>query len=177
MSPKQVFKIHGMDCAEEITTLKAEIGPLVGGEDRLLFDLMNGKMTVSEAASASSEEILQAVSRTGMQAESWSEQGPASSGGKSGRQLLQFRLMVASGVLALIAFAFHALRAGGLMQALGSEGMGAAQAVPWISQGLYLVSIVAASWFIAPKAWLAARRLRPDMNLLMLVAVLGAISI
>jgi len=177
MSPKQVFKIHGMDCAEEITTLKAEIGPLVGGEDRLLFDLMNGKMTVSEGASASSEKILQAVGRTGMQAEPWSEQGPAPSGGKSRRQQLQFRLMVASGILALTAFALHAFRAGGLMQALGSEGMGAAQAVPWISQGLYLAAIVAASWFIAPKAWLAARRLRPDMNLLMLVAVLGAISI
>ena len=177
MSAKQVFKIHGMDCAEEITVLKAEIGPLVGGEDRLAFDLMNGKMIVSEGASASSETIIQTVARTGMQAEPWSEKGPGSSGGKSGRQRLQFRLMAASGVLALAAFAFHAFRAGGLMEALGSEGMGTVQAVPWVSQGVYLVSIVAASWFIAPKAWLAARRLRPDMNLLMLVAVLGAISI
>lgn len=177
MSSKQVFKIHGMDCAEEITVLKAEIGPMVGGEDRLGFDLLNGKMTVSEGATASSETILQAIARTGMQAEVWEEKGSAPSGGKSARQRLQFRLMMASGVLAATAFALHALHAGGLMQALGSEGMGTALVVPWFSQGLYLASIVAASWFIAPKAWLAARRLRPDMNLLMLVAVLGAISI
>ncbi|MBS1766968.1 MAG: heavy metal translocating P-type ATPase [Acidobacteria bacterium] len=175
MNPKRAFKIHGMDCAEEITTLKAEIGPLVGGEERLLFDLMNGKMTVAEGAPAPSDAILQAVARTGMQAEPWTERGAPT--GKSGRQRLQFRLMVASGVLALIAFGLHAFHAGGLAAALGSEGMGVARSLPWVSQGLYLAGIVAASWFIAPKAWLAARRLRPDMNLLMLVAVLGAISI
>ncbi len=175
MNPKRIFKIHGMDCAEEITTLKAEIGPLVGGEERLLFDLMNSKMTVAEGAPPPSDAILQAVARTGMQAEPWMERGAPA--GKSGRQRLQFRLMVASGAFALIAFGLHAFRAGGLVAALGSEGMGTARAVPWVSQGLYLASIVAASWFIAPKAWLAARRLRPDMNLLMLVAVLGAISI
>lgn len=177
MSSKQVFKIHGMDCAEEITVLKAEIGPMVGGEDRLGFDLLNGKMTISDGATASSEAILQAIARTGMQAEVWEEKGSAPSGRKFARQRLQFRLMMASGILAATAFALHAVHAGGLMQALGSEGMGTARAVPWFSQGLYLASIVAASWFIAPKAWLAARRLRPDMNLLMLVAVLGAISI
>ena len=177
MTPGRAFKIHGMDCAEEIALLKAEVGPLAGGEDRLAFDLMRGRMTVAEGASASSGAILQAVARTGMRAEPWVERGPASPAGKSGRQRLQFRLMVASGLLALTAFAFHAFRAGGPMQALGAEGMGMAQPVPWISRGLYLAGITAASWFIAPKAWLAARRLRPDMNLLMLVAVLGAMSI
>lgn len=27
------FRIEGMDCAEEVTILRREIGPLVGGED------------------------------------------------------------------------------------------------------------------------------------------------
>ena len=40
------FKIHGMDCAEEIAVLKQEIGPIVGGADNLTFDLLRGKMTV-----------------------------------------------------------------------------------------------------------------------------------
>ncbi len=47
------FKIHGMDCAEEVDALKREVGPLVGGGDRLAFDLLNGKMMVmANAASA-----------------------------------------------------------------------------------------------------------------------------
>lgn len=126
MSSKQVFKIHGMDCAEEITVLKAEIGPMVGGEDRLGFDLLNGKMTISDGATASSEAILQAIARTGMQAEVWEEKGSAPSGRKFARQRLQFRLMMASGILAATAFALHAVHAGGLMQALGSEEIGRA---------------------------------------------------
>ena len=177
MTQGQAFKIHGMDCAEEIALLKAEVGPLVGGEEHLAFDLMRGRMIVTEGASASSGAILQAVARTGMRAEAWVEKGPESPVGTSGRRRLQLRLMIVSGLLALAAFGFQSFRAGGPMQALGAEGMGTAHSVPWISRALYLAGITAASWFIAPKAWLAARRLRPDMNLLMLVAVLGAISI
>ena len=177
MTPERVFKIQGMDCAEEIALLKAEVGPLVGGEEHLAFDLMRGRMIVTEGASTSSGAILQAVAQTGMRAEAWVEKGPGSQAGTSGRRRLQLRLMISSGLLALAAFGFQVFRAGGPIQALGAEGMGMTHSVPWISRGLYLAGITAASWFIAPKAWLAARRLRPDMNLLMLVAVLGAISI
>lgn len=41
-----VFRIDGMDCAEEVTILRREIGPLVGGADRLAFDLLNAWMCV-----------------------------------------------------------------------------------------------------------------------------------
>jgi hypothetical protein len=40
------FRIEGMDCAEEIATLKGALAPIVGGVDRLSFDLLNAKMTV-----------------------------------------------------------------------------------------------------------------------------------
>ena len=43
-----VFKIRGMDCAEEVTLLKREVGPVVGGEERLAFDILNGRMIVKE---------------------------------------------------------------------------------------------------------------------------------
>ena len=42
---------------------------------------------------------------------------------------------------------------------------------------LYGTAILAGSWFVAPKAWYAVRRFRPDMNLLMTVAVIGAVAI
>ena len=59
-SPLQ-FRIHGMDCAEEIMVLKREVGPVVGGEDRLGFDILNGKMTVQPPASGMTpEQIVQA---------------------------------------------------------------------------------------------------------------------
>lgn len=170
------FKVHGMDCAEEVATLKREVGPVVGGEEHLAFDLLNAKMIVSEGASASSEAILRAVAITGMNAEPWQElagSGPE----KSTRQKLQLVLTILSGGLTAMAFGLHVWSSGGFHEALGAEGMGHIHRIPWVSKGAYLGAIFTACWFIAPKAWLSARRLRPDMNLLMVVAILGAIGI
>ena len=40
------FKVRGMDCAEEVAILKRAVGPLVGGAERLGFDVLAGRMTV-----------------------------------------------------------------------------------------------------------------------------------
>lgn len=175
-SPKRTFKIHGMDCAEEIAVLKRELGTLVGGEANLAFDLLNAKMVVSGGASASPEAILKAVAGTGMSAEAW-EEGTGSAQKKSGRQKLQLALTIFSGVVTALAFGLHVGFSGGLHEAFGAEGVGHVHAVPWFSKGAYLGAMISACWFIAPKAWLSAKRLRPDMNLLMVVAILGAMSI
>jgi len=175
-SQRMAFKVSGMDCAEEVATLKREVGPLVGGEKNLAFDLLNAKMIVSEGASASSEAILKAVASTGMNAEPWQE-GAGSGLEKSGRQKLQVVLTILSGGLTALAFGLHAWSSGGFHGALGAEGMGHTHMAPWYAKGAYLGAMFAACWFIAPKAWLSAKRLRPDMNLLMVVAILGAVSI
>ncbi|MBI3289465.1 MAG: cation transporter, partial [Elusimicrobia bacterium] len=60
------FRIGGMDCAEEVAVLKRELGPLVGGEERLTFDLMNGTMTV--LAPVDPEKIIARVAKMGMSA-------------------------------------------------------------------------------------------------------------
>jgi Cd2+/Zn2+-exporting ATPase len=46
-----------------------------------------------------------------------------------------------------------------------------------LSRGLYVVAIVLAGWFVAPRAWAGIRGLRPDMYVLMTVAVVGAVAI
>ncbi len=175
-APRMAFKVHGMDCAEEVAVLKREVGPVVGGEERLAFDILNAKMIVSEGALASSEAILKAVAGTGMSAEPWQEI-TGSVQKKSGRQKLQLALTISSGVLTALAFGLHFWFSGGLHEAFGAEGVGHVHAVPWFSKCAYLGAMISACWFIAPKAWLSAKRLRPDMNLLMVVAILGAMSI
>ena len=50
---------------------------VVGSEDRLSFDLLNGRMAVAGAAGAAPEllsRLEKAVARTGMRAEPWSEE-------------------------------------------------------------------------------------------------------
>ena len=49
--------------------------------------------------------------------------------------------------------------------------------MPTLALILYVAGIVAGGWFIAPRAWMSVRRLRPDMNLLMTIAVFGAAAI
>lgn len=61
-----LFRIHGMDCAEEVAVLKREVGPAVGGAERLSFDVLNGRMGVAADAGVSPSEVQAAVARTGM---------------------------------------------------------------------------------------------------------------
>jgi Cd2+/Zn2+-exporting ATPase len=66
------FKIEGLDCAEEVATLKSAIGPLVGGSDKLAFDVLNGRMMLlSDAEPVSEKTIIKAVAATGMKAVPW----------------------------------------------------------------------------------------------------------
>jgi len=55
--------------------------------------------------------------------------------------------------------------------------MGLVQGVPTTARAFYLLGILAGTWLVLPKAWHALRRFRPDMNLLMVVAIVGAVVI
>ncbi len=172
------YKIRGMDCAEEVAILKREIGPLVGGEEHLSFDLLKAKMTVlAPGLEVNPREVAKAVERTGMGAQVWEDDAerlePESFWQRRGRTVLT----VASGAFALGGFALHAALAGGIFRAFGSEGMGIEMQVPLASRVLYSLAILLGVWSVLPKAWNALRRFRPDMNLLMTIAVLGAIAI
>ena len=164
------FRIEGMDCAEEVAVLKRELVPLVGDGEGLAFDLLNGKLTV-KTEDANPQQIREAIDRTGLRAQPWrdAEDEAAES---HGRRRTQRLLATVSGLLAAAGFVTHAVGAGGLVPALAGDS-----AAPVAARVLYLLGILSGGWLILPKALYAARRLRPDMNLLMVVAVCGAIGI
>lgn len=177
MSEQVVFKIHGMDCGDEVAALKREVGPVVGGEDKLAFDLVNGRMSVlGRADRLSAEQIEKAVLRTGMTAELWQEGANSDATiAEERRRRTQTLLTTASGMLAAAGLGLHAAFGGGIAAAVGaSETTGG---TPLLAVAAYALSILCAVRYVAPKAILSARRLRPDMNLLMVVAVAGAIGI
>ncbi len=175
--PKLALKIHGMDCAEELAVLKREIGPMVGGADNLTFDLLRGKMTVAGGVSIAATDLMKAVNRTGMKADLWTEnsagEGEASFWMRQGRTMM----MALSGAFTLAGFLAHVLTTGSLDAAFGSEGLGITHAVPLVARLCYTFAIISGGLFVVPKALLAARRIRPDMNLLMTMAVIGALII
>lgn len=163
------YKIEGMDCAEEVSALRAEFRSVAGIQD-LSFDVLSGRMSVMYAPSNVDEsEILLAVKRAGLTAVPWSagrEQTPAR------RVSPQSIAVLLSGSALLGAILVHSLLAG-WRSALGLED----GITVWPAQALYLLAILAGGWFVVPKAVQSARRWRFDMNVLMTIAVAGAIAI
>jgi Cd2+/Zn2+-exporting ATPase len=160
------FKIIGMDCAEEVAVLKREVGPLVG-EDRLGFDILNAVMTV-EAFPAGVDEnaIILAVRRGGLDAHvlgKESETDEPSSFWNRHRRLL---LTAVSGIAILAALTAQRLLASSSTEAL-----------PTLSKALFGIAMLSGVWLVLLKAWSALRRVQPDMNLLMTVAIIGAVAI
>ncbi|MCA9014206.1 MAG: hypothetical protein KDA77_02630, partial [Planctomycetaceae bacterium] len=124
MEPKTtelIFKIQDMDCVEEVSILKRELSPLVGGEQHLFFDVLNRRMIVNPTAEITAAAIMEAVSQTGMRAEIWDEKkkqaAPASFWSRQGRTLLTSL----SGLMMGTAFLTHVYLAGSFGAALGAE--------------------------------------------------------
>jgi Zn2+/Cd2+-exporting ATPase len=172
--PSITFLVQGLDCAEEVLLLKRELGPLVGGEDRLSFDILNARMTVAEGPAA--ETIIQAVARAGLRAEVWREKGGGGTSAAPPRgSSWRAALTAASGGCAALGLLLHAVAAGGLRAALEADHAG--HAPPKLAIGLYAVAVAAGIVQVLPKAVRALLRLRADMNLLMTIAVVGAMAI
>lgn len=161
-----VLRIHGMDCAEEVTLLKRELIPCLGDEDRLGFDLLNGKLTIDTLSlDVSRADVLAAIERTGLKSEPWQDGGAVREDQTFWQQHLRSVLTAVSGLFGLC----------GLIWQL--TGAGESESVPLTSIVLYSIGIVAGLLMVLPKAWRSLTSLRPDMNLLMSVAVSGAILI
>lgn len=167
------FKIRGMDCAEEVTALKAEFAPLRGIQN-LAFDVLNGKLTVEYAESEVSQEALvEAVAKTGMRAEPWQKSQTAVSEPTGWERWGRTAMTSTSGLLLLTSAILHVASSGWRPAFLGHEAL----RLPTVVKLLYLGAVVTGAWYVVPKGWRALVRLRPDMNLLMTVAVLGALLI
>lgn len=172
----RAFKVCGLDCAEEIILLKQTVGPVVGGAEHLSFDILKGRMTVAESADEVPEAaIIRAVNATGMRAVAW--EAHPQEGADESRRRQQALFTAASGISVVLGFALHVVLAGGFEQAWRLLAGHAGQAMPWPEVAAYLAAIVLGGRFVVLKAWYAARNLRPDINLLMVVAVAGAIAI
>ncbi|MBD3165406.1 cadmium-translocating P-type ATPase [bacterium] len=179
MPESLTFHVQGMDCAEEIAILKREVAPLVGDDERLSFDLLNGTMTVQptgDNGAAIEKQIVRAVGKTGMKAmrdvPSCCADGVCEVHGSFWQRRGRTLLVIASGVLVAVGFLLHGILEG-WSAAVGAEESKA----PLPAVIAYAFAVAAGIWHILPKAWYAVNRIRPDMNLLMTIAVAGAIGI
>ena len=169
------FQVSGLDCAEEVAILNKVVGPKIGGAEHLAFDVINGRMTILDSAkSVSDGEIAELVASTGMTAKPWDAENASVD---QAAHLARQRLFTAlSGGFWAAGFLWHIIETG-MGGALGLFAGHGEAPMPLVEAGLFAVAILFGVWLVAPKAWSSARRLSPDMNLLMVVAVAGAIGL
>jgi len=163
------LRIHGLDCVEEVALLKRELVPLVG-EDKLGFDVLNGRLVVDlSSTDVPREQIMSSIEQTGLKAEPWQSEADAI-------QQLSFWSQHQRTILTAVSGVFGAL---GLITQIATSGLGetGGDQISIVAIGLYGVAILAGLYLVLPKAWRSAVTLRPDMNLLMSVAVVGAVLI
>ena len=170
VGPSLAFRVHGLCCAEEVATLKRALRD-VTDPDHLGFDILEGRMTVPP--STDPEALVRAVAATGMRAEPW---GSIETGEDARTWSARDALTAVSGLALVLGFVTHAVLSG-VEAAIGSEGAGLVSSTPWGACLLYLMAIGSGLWLVLPRALYSARTLRPDMNLLMTVAVAGAVAL
>jgi Cd2+/Zn2+-exporting ATPase len=148
-----VFRVEGMDCHEEVVILERRLRGL-GGLEAVAADLIRQRLHVKyDAARLTTGAMVEAVGQTGMRM--WLEhEAPRPSAADVGWRL---RLTVLAGA---------AISAG-----LASTALGHAAPAGW----LFTAAAVAAGWFPALRAVSALRARSVDINVLMLVAVIGAV--
>jgi len=169
------FRVSGLDCAEEVAILNKVLGPTLGGTEHLSFDVINGRMVVADGASSiTSDKIIKLVATTGMQASAWNADSAKADQATHLRRQGLFAAL--SGGFWALGFLYHIYETGlgGAVRLFSGHGQ---NPMPLPESALFLAGIVFGVWLVAPKAWASARRLSPDMNLLMVIAVAGALGL
>lgn len=148
-----VFRVEGMDCNEEVVILERRLKPLVGLE-ALSADLIRQRLHVKyDAAKLTTSAMVDAVGESGMRM--WLEHEEPVLGGSA--LASRWKLMLGCGGL---------LAAAAVLDASGF----ARAALPF-----YLAAVVAGLVYPLRRGLIAARSRSLDINVLMVIAVAGAV--
>jgi len=161
------LNVAGMDCADEVAAVKGVLEPLAD-VDHVEVNLIRGTVTVSHHDSTlSADALITAIGKAGLKATSSGSLHEEASG-IAGVGPFRLISVAISGVV---------LGAGLLWGWLPAVISGGEPGSATIQLWLYMVSIIAGGSVILPKAMGAVRRISLDMNVLMSLAVLGAVGI
>jgi Zn2+/Cd2+-exporting ATPase len=150
---ESVFKIEGMDCHEEVAILEKRLKKLAGLE-ALAADVVSQRLTIQyDAAKLNASSIAEAVAQTGMRAWLEHEQPTGVAPSAATRRVY----VAASGVLVAIGMVLEYVKVDHRLVI-----------------GAYAAAIASGGIYSGRRALHAARSLALDINVLMLVAVAGA---
>lgn len=150
---QDTFKVSGMDCSEEIAAIERGLKP-VKGVLGVRANLVSSSVTIYHDGSPNVATLTLAINKSGVTVQS--------EDGSTRRSLVSFApwLVGIAGALTTLGLALQWLDIGS----------------PW-SDILFFLAILAGGALVFPKAWRSLRTFSLDMNVLMTVAVMGAVAI
>jgi Zn2+/Cd2+-exporting ATPase len=149
---REIFRVAGMDCSEEVAAIERALKALPGVLG-VRAEIVTSKVTVFHDGKLSRSVIAETIDKSGVTVQDKKEQGSR----PSGDTILVATSGVATGV-------------GLLLQWFGFRD-------GWQPDASFLAAIVTGGWLVIPNALRSLRSLSLDMNVLMTVAVLGAVAI
>ncbi len=166
------FKMIGMDCAEEVAAIKHVLKKQISSNYQLGFDLLSGKLTVEENSKNLNEsQLIKVLQTTGMKVIPWQTYLVGSQKQQPFWMKHSRLIMTIFGITFLVfGYLLHVMQFN-FLEDLSGKG------IPRVTLIFYSLSILTSGWFIFPKALIALKHLRADINLLMLIAMIGAMSI
>lgn len=160
MTTSRTFVIHGLDCANEVRIIRAALEVLPGVR-RVDADPLRGRARIEfDEQETSALAIQQAIRQAGFTSEIEGEGAAAAQRDHRSK----VRLIGIAGICIL---------AGGLAAVTNATLPG----IPfsnWVPRLLLLGGAALSARFYAPRAWNALRRRHADMNVLVMVATVGA---
>lgn len=161
-----------MDCAEEVSLLRRVLSEKAGIRE-LHFDVFQARMSVEyDPARLGEAAIEQVVAATGMRCLPWRDEPRAQRGlwERHGRRILTW----VSGTALLAGMVWQGMSSGGLVESLLAHQHDHEHHLPAGARLLFFIAIATGAIHALPKSWLALRTLRPDMNLLVVLSLIGA---
>ncbi|MCX6972957.1 MAG: heavy metal translocating P-type ATPase [Verrucomicrobia bacterium] len=150
----EVFDVDGMDCSEEVAAIERALKP-VPGVLGVRAEIVSSKVTISHDGRPSRDDLAAAIRTAGVTVRSENNQGD------EGRNWLRLALVATSGMTTGL---------GLLLQWFGWKDA-------WEPDVAFFVAILAGAALVLPKALRSLRTLTLDINVLMVVAVIGAVAI
>jgi len=168
------FHITELDCSHEVAILRKQF-ETIDGISRLDFNVINGIMVVEHDPQVIGiDEIIRRVSETGMRAkvETHSERSADQPTFQVSGRLIVTALSASAIVLGSLV---HFGSSGSLPEVLENDFSNHS----WMGVTLffYAAAIMIGLWFVVPKAIQSLKNFHADMNVLMCIAIIGAVIV
>lgn len=149
---EDVFFVDGMDCSEEVTAIERVVKP-ISGVLAVRAEIVSSKVTVSHDGRPSRAALMSAINQAGVTVRTGDDVAK--------RAWLRPVLVAVSGIATGIGLLLQWIKFGG----------------DWLPDAAFLAAILAGGSLVLPKAVRSLRTFTLDINVLMVVAVVGAVAI